>query len=86
MARKGYNARGYGANLPGRIGHTVGFVSQDQALIDGGSSLVLEPGMIIMLEPQLHISGLCATQYSDTVLITETGHEYLTHKTGHLEV
>lgn len=86
MARKGYNARGYGANLPGRIGHTVGFVSQDQALIDGGSSLVLEPGMIIMLEPHLHISGLCATQYSDTVLITETGHEYLTHKSGHLEV
>jgi len=36
------------------------------------------PGMIVTLEPHIQIPGVCATQFSDTVLITTDGHEYLT--------
>jgi Xaa-Pro dipeptidase len=34
--------------------------------------------MILTLEPHIHIFGVCGTQFSDTILITETGRQYLT--------
>ena len=34
--------------------------------------------MLITFEPNLRIAGVCGTQISDTVLITDTGSEFLT--------
>jgi Xaa-Pro dipeptidase len=85
--REGLKARGYGANIPGRIGHGIGLGAHEHSSLDAASPLVLEPGMIFTFEPNIRVPGICATQISDTVLITETGREYLTRSTGgYLEV
>jgi Xaa-Pro dipeptidase len=85
--REGLSARGYGANIPGRIGHGIGLGAHEHSSLDGSSDLVFEPGMIFTLEPNLRVPGICATQISDTVLITENGREFLTRSTsGYLEV
>lgn len=85
--REGLTNRGYGANIPGRIGHGIGLGAHEHSSLDAHSPLVLEPGMIFTFEPNIRVPGICATQISDTVLLTETGREYLTRSAGgYLEV
>lgn len=85
--REGLQARGYGANIPGRIGHGIGLGAHEHSSFDAASPLVLEPGMLFTFEPNIRVPGVCATQISDTVLVTETGREYLTRSAGgYLEV
>lgn len=85
--REGLQARGYGANIPGRIGHGIGLGAHEHSSLDAASALVLEPGMLFTFEPNIRVPGICATQISDTVLITEDGREYLTRSAGgYLEV
>lgn len=80
-------AKGYGNYIPGRIGHGIGLGAHEHASLDARSPLVLEPGMIITFEPNLRIPGIGGTQYSDTVLITPDGREYLTRsRGGYIEV
>lgn len=80
-AVRGFTRRGYGNNLPGRIGHGVGLGPHEEFSINAASDAVLQPGMIITLEPHIQLInngvGEVATQFSDTILITETGHEFL---------
>lgn len=85
--RESLQARGYGANIPGRIGHGIGLGAHEHSSLDAASALVLEPGMLFTFEPNIRVPGICATQISDTVLITEDGREYLTRSAGgYLEV
>ncbi|MEC5341275.1 Xaa-Pro peptidase family protein [Brenneria populi] len=75
-------ARGYGKYIPGRIGHGIGLGAHEHSSLDARSPLTLEPGMIFTFEPNLRIPGVGGTQISDTILITDTGREYLTQSTG----
>jgi len=81
-ARDGLQAHGYGDYIPGRIGHGIGLGAHEHASLDAHSPLVLEPGMLFTFEPGIRVPGVCATQISDTVLITDTGREYLTRSDG----
>lgn len=76
--RAGLEARGYPRNIPGRIGHGIGLGAHEHLSLDGSSPYDLEPGMLITFEPNLRVPPVCGTQISDTVLITETGSEFLT--------
>ncbi|POR48628.1 M24 family metallopeptidase [Bosea psychrotolerans] len=76
--KAGLEARGYGKYLPGRIGHGIGLGAHEHPSLDARTGILLEPGMILTLEPNLRIPGIAATQLSDTVLITEGGCEFLT--------
>ncbi|WP_244562541.1 M24 family metallopeptidase [Ensifer aridi] len=87
MSKQGMEVRGYGAFIPGRIGHSIGLGAHEQSSIDAKSQLVLEPNMIITFEPHIQSYGEFQTQISDTVLITETGREYLTRShNGYVEL
>lgn len=78
---------GYAKNIPGRIGHAIGIGAHEHTSLDDKSEVILAPGMMFTLEPNLRVPGECATQLSDTVLITEIGHEILTRShVGYLEV
>jgi Xaa-Pro dipeptidase len=76
--KAGLETRGYGKYLPGRIGHGIGLGAHEHPSLDAKTGILLEPGMILTLEPNLRIPGIAATQLSDTVLITEGGCEFLT--------
>lgn len=88
ITKRGLEAAGYGANIPGRIGHTIGLGAHEHTSLDGKTDVILAPGMLFTLEPNLRVpSENVSTQISDTILITETGHEFLTRsRGGYIEV
>ena len=88
ITRRGLIEKGYDANIPGRIGHTIGIGAHEHFSLDGKTDVILEPGMLFTLEPNLRVPDQgVSTQFSDTILITETGHEFLTKsRGGYIEV
>lgn len=87
ITKREFEARGYSANIPGRIGHTIGIGAHEDHSLDGKTKVILEPGMMFTLEPNLRVPGVASTQFSDTVLITEDGFEFLTKsRSGYIEV
>lgn len=80
--KAGLEARGYGKYLPGRIGHGIGLGAHEHPSLDAKTDIPLEPGMIFTLEPNLRMPGIAATQFSDTILITPDGCEFLTQSVG----
>ncbi|MEJ8476570.1 M24 family metallopeptidase [Roseibium algae] len=88
ITKRGLTDAGYARNIPGRIGHTIGIGAHEHFSLDGVTDVILEPGMMFTLEPNLRIPDQgVSTQISDTILITETGHEFLTRsRGGYIEV
>jgi len=78
-AREIYERLGYGAYLPGRIGHGLGLGPHEPPSLAPADHTLLEPGMVLTFEPNLRIPGVGGVQHSDTVLITHDGHEFVTH-------
>lgn len=78
-ARRVYERLGYGRYLPGRIGHGMGLGPHEHPSIAPSDRTVLRPGMVVTFEPNLRIPEWGGLQHSDTVLITESGFEFLTH-------
>lgn len=60
------------------VGHGLGQRIHENPFLDVGESAVLEPGMVLSVEPGLYVPGLGGFRHSDTVLVTEDGLEFLT--------
>ncbi|MGY2893862.1 M24 family metallopeptidase [Deinococcus sp. UYEF24] len=60
------------------VGHSLGQRIHESPFLDLGDDRVLEPGMVLSVEPGLYVPGLGGFRHSDTILITETGMELLT--------
>jgi Xaa-Pro aminopeptidase len=64
------------------LGHGIGLETHEYPKIkEGGldSTLRLEPGMVITLEPGLYFPGRGGVRYEDMILITEKGYQKITH-------
>jgi len=60
------------------VGHSLGQRIHESPFLDVGDKTVLEPGMVLSVEPGIYVPGLGGFRHSDTVLITRTGIEKLT--------
>ncbi len=60
-------------------GHGKGIETHEHPYLDPGDQTVLEPGMMFSCEPGLYFPGDAGFRHSDTILVTEDGHERLTH-------
>lgn len=62
-----------------RTGHALGLEVHELPSVAVGDKTVLEPGMVLTIEPGLYDFDIGAWRIEDTVLVTEDGHELLTN-------
>ena len=66
-------------------GHAIGLRNHEAPFLDVGDHTVLEPGMVFTIEPGLYDDAIGGFRHSDTVVVTEDGHELLTDYPSDLE-
>jgi len=77
-------AAGYGAAYGHSTGHGLGVEVHEQPNLSAVSHTVLQPGMLVTVEPGIYITDLGGVRIEDDVLITENGCEILTQSTKEL--
>lgn len=60
-------------------GHALGLLGHEAPFFDVGDDTVIEPGMVFSVEPGLYVPGLGGFRHSDTIVVTETGIEFITY-------
>ena len=74
-----YEREGLTALWRHHVGHSLGQRIHESPFLDVGDRAVLEPGMVLSVEPGIYVPGLGGFRHSDTVLITAIGIEKLTN-------
>jgi len=59
-------------------GHGIGYGMHEAPFLDVGDDTVIEPGMVLTVEPGIYVPGLAGFRHSDTILVTASGIERLT--------
>jgi Xaa-Pro dipeptidase len=67
------------------IGHNIGLLGHEAPFFDIGDDRIIEPGMVVTIEPGLYVKGLGGFRHSDTALITKDGLELITYYPRDLE-
>ncbi|MCE5236930.1 Xaa-Pro peptidase family protein [bacterium] len=78
VARDIIAAGGHGSDFDHGLGHGVGLQVHEGPRVSARSEDLLEPGMVVTIEPGIYLEGWGGVRIEDTVLITATGCEVLT--------
>jgi Xaa-Pro aminopeptidase len=78
VARGFIKKAGYEKYFGHGLGHGIGLLIHDSPTINPTSQQVLEPGMVITIEPGIYIPNWGGVRIEDDVLITKRGYEVLT--------
>lgn len=78
VARESIKKAGYEKYFGHGLGHGIGLLIHDNPTINPTSQQVLEPGMVITIEPGIYIPNWGGVRIEDDVLITQRGYEVLT--------
>lgn len=74
-----FKSLGYGDAIRHRTGHGIGLGNHEAPFLSAGGDHVLEENMVISIEPALYFDDIGGFRHSDTVLVTKTGYEIMTH-------
>lgn len=78
VARDIIEAAGFGPRFLHGTGHGVGLAIHEGPLLFSRGDTVLEPGMVVTVEPGIYIEGLGGVRIEDTVVVRPDGPEILT--------
>src|SRR5680860_73501 len=67
------------------VGHSLGQRIHESPFLDVGDDSILEPGMVLSVEPGIYVPGLGGFRHSDTVLVADAGNQRLTTYPRELE-
>lgn len=86
VARDLIDEAGYGKYFGHGLGHGTGLeIHEAPRLARGQDEVLLEPGMIITVEPGIYLPDWGGIRIEDDILVTKTGHEVLTNVPKQLE-
>lgn len=84
VARDYLKSKGLGEAFGHSTGHGIGLEVHEGPGLSFRSDTVLEPNMVVTIEPGVYIPGIGGVRIEDDILITKTGNEVLTHSTKEL--
>lgn len=76
-ARRVIEAAGLGDFFVHRTGHGIGIDVHEAPYLVSGNKTVLEPGMVVTVEPGVYLSGKFGIRIEDVVAVTDTGSDVL---------
>ena len=79
VARNIIREAGYGDCFGHSLGHSVGLMIHETPCFSPKDETVLEPGMVITVEPGIYVEGFGGVRIEDVVAVTEDGCRNLTH-------
>lgn len=79
VARSILAGHGLGEAFGHSLGHGTGLQIHEDPRLSQRSEDVLQPGMIVTVEPGVYVPGFTGLRIEDLVLVTDDGHEVLSH-------
>lgn len=79
LARGHICQAGFGDAFSHSLGHGIGLAVHEGPTLRSTVDTVLEPGMVVTVEPGIYLPGQTGCRVEDTVIITQDGFEYVTH-------
>jgi Xaa-Pro aminopeptidase len=79
VARQIINEQGYGETFGHSLGHGVGRVVHEEPTLINRDQTILQPGMVVTVEPGVYLPGWGGVRIEDLVVVTSSGCEVLTH-------
>lgn len=86
LARDIIDRAGYGEHFGHGLGHGVGLDIHEEPTLSRTSDTVLQPGMVVSVEPGIYISGFAGVRIEDLVVVTSKGIDNLNRSAKELIV
>ena len=77
---------GYGDCFGRSLGHSIGLAVHEKPAMRSTDDTILQPGMVITVEPGIYIPGFGGVRIEDFVVITDNGYRNLTTATKELQI
>ncbi|MCA1030700.1 Xaa-Pro peptidase family protein [Bacillus timonensis] len=84
LTRDYITEKGYGQYFGHSTGHGLGMEVHEQPSLSVKSDMILEPGMVVTVEPGIYIAGLGGVRIEDDTVVTKEGNESLSYSSKEL--